>query len=94
MFAIGGAKWKKLRNKISPTFTSGKMKMMFGTLLDVSEHLRRVLHKNIASSSNVDIKELLARFTTDIIGSCVFGLDCNSLENPDAEFRKFGSRYA
>lgn len=94
MFAIGGQKWKKLRSKISPTFTSGKMKMMFETLEAVSEQLRQVLHREVEASgtSHVDIKDLLARFTTDIIGSCVFGLDCNSLKDPQTEFRQFGTR--
>ncbi|KAL3280181.1 hypothetical protein HHI36_017681 [Cryptolaemus montrouzieri] len=88
LFAIEGKKWKLLRNKLSPTFTSGKMKMMYETVVDCTVGLFRVMDKEIGNS--VDIKDILGRFTTDIIGSCAFGLDINSLENPDSEFREKG----
>lgn len=36
------------------------------------------------------MKDIAAKFTTDIIGCTAYGLDVNSLNNPDAEFRKYG----
>lgn len=38
----------------------------------------------------VEFKELLARFSTDVISIVAFGFETNSLSNPDAEFRKVG----
>lgn len=63
---------------------------MFGTVRDVGEKFISTLEKESAKSADnvVEIKDLAARFTTDVIGSCAFGLECNSLENPKSEFRE------
>ncbi|KAL3280432.1 hypothetical protein HHI36_017914 [Cryptolaemus montrouzieri] len=88
LFNLPGNKWKLLRTKLSPTFTSGKMKMMFENLVECTVSLDKVIDKNLGTT--VDIKDVLGRFTTDVIVSCAFGLSCNSLENPNNEFRKKG----
>ncbi|KAK5638806.1 hypothetical protein RI129_013101 [Pyrocoelia pectoralis] len=93
LFAMKGARWKKLRIKLTPTFTSGKMKMMFETLVLCSTNLTAVLDEMVDQKEPIDIKEVIARFTTDIIGSCAFGLECNSLKNPDSEFRRYGKLF-
>lgn len=90
LFNIEGEKWKTLRQKLSPTFTSGQMKIMFQTLVDCAEQLREHLKHGVYTKEAIDIKDILARLTTDIIGSCAFGIQCNTIENPDAEFRKYG----
>ena len=92
LFALSGAKWRNLRIKLTPTFTSGKMRMMFPTLVDTGKHLQEYLQKPASKSEVIEIKDILARYSTDIISSCAFGIKCNSLENPDAEFRVWGRK--
>ncbi|KAF2896690.1 hypothetical protein ILUMI_09487 [Ignelater luminosus] len=90
LFNLKDAKWKNLRMKLTPTFTSGKMKMMFQTLVNCSDHLVKVIDEYIEEKEAINIKEVVARFTTDVIGSCAFGIECNSLKNPNSDFRKYG----
>ena len=66
------------------------MKMMFSTVCDVGEKFVKTIGIESRADLNneIEIKDIAARFTTDVIGSCAFGLDCNSLEDPKSEFRK------
>jgi cytochrome P450 family 6 len=38
------------------------------------------------SGSTVEVKEMLARFTTEVLTSCALGINSNSLKEPDSEF--------
>lgn len=87
---LDGHKWKSMRNKLSSTFTSGKMKFMFPTVVKVCQEFIDVFGDMAEKSSIVEVKELLARFTTDVIGTCAFGIECSSLKDPEAEFRVMG----
>lgn len=91
LFTIAGAKWKYLRSKLTPAFTSGKMKMMFNTLLDCGGPLLESVEKH--SDRPIDIKEVLGHFTTDIIGSCAFGLECSSFAGEESDFRRHGKDF-
>jgi cytochrome P450 family 6 len=90
LISVSGSKWRNLRVKLTPTFTSGKMKMMFGTLVDCGKELQTCLQKPANKGETIEIKDILARYSTDIIASCAFGIQCNSLTNPEAEFRSWG----
>ncbi|XP_062552472.1 cytochrome P450 6a8-like [Armigeres subalbatus] len=92
LVAMEGTKWKNLRAKLTPTFTSGKMKMMYPIITTVAEEFHKCMENEANNGREVEMKEFLARFTTDVIGNCAFGLECNSLTDPEAEFRKMGKK--
>ena len=87
-----GDEWKNLRIKLTSTFTGRKMKMMFPLMKKCAEEIKPALLKQCQDGVDFDAKDICARFTTDVIGSCAFGIDVNSLQNPESEFRKIGKR--
>ena len=94
-FAARGAyyneKWKTLRHMLSSTFTLSKMHIMLPNIMKVAVDFNRVFGETAAlSDGKVEIKELLARYTTDVIGAFAFGIECNSLKYPQHEFRVMG----
>jgi cytochrome P450 family 6 len=92
LFALTGDKWKNLRAKLTPTFTTGKLKGMFQTLLDTGKKLQEHFENIADVGQTVEVRDILARYNTDIIASVAFGLDCDSLKNPNAKFREVGKK--
>ncbi|XP_036333117.1 cytochrome P450 6a22-like [Rhagoletis pomonella] len=94
LFALDGQKWRALRQKLSPTFTSGKMKFMYPTITKVAEEFVRVMQEKQATSAGgiIEMGDLVSRFTSDVIGTCAFGIECNGLRNPTAEFVVMGQK--
>lgn len=85
---LEGEEWRAMRTKLSPVFTSAKMKYMFTTVVEVSERLCETLKRELEECKDhvLEIKDICARYTTDVIGSCAFGVECNSLKDPNSEF--------
>lgn len=90
LFALGSEKWRVLRQKLTPTFTSGQLKYMFKTLVDCGKTLEELLEQQ---NGTLDIKDVMSRYTTDIIASCAFGIESNTMKDPDTDFRKYGKLF-
>lgn len=93
LFNVADDKSRNLRVKLTPTFTSGKLKAMFSTLLDCGIPLQRFIDKAAASGETIELRELSAQYTTSVIASVAFGVDINCIDNPDTAFRKFGRKF-
>lgn len=93
LFSIEGEKWKALRSKLTPTFTSGKMKLMFPLVVEKADNMQDKLREMMVEDGNeIRIQDILARYTTDVIGSCAFGIESNSIRDPNELFREMGRR--
>lgn len=80
-------RWKPRRAKLSPTFNSAKMKLMMPIIATVSDVLVEQLKRSDGQPK--DVMDVFSCYTTDVIGTCAFGIDCNSLEDPNTEFAKY-----
>ncbi|XP_037939487.1 probable cytochrome P450 6d5 [Teleopsis dalmanni] len=89
LFFLKGSKWKILRSKLMPSFTSGKLRGMFGTIEETSyrmiNYLNNILPDN--GSAEVELKNLFSTYAIDIIASVIFGLETNSFKEPNNVFR-------
>ncbi|XP_076642889.1 putative cytochrome P450 6a14 [Halictus rubicundus] len=90
LFSLEPEIWRPLRMRLSPVFTSGKLKDMFPLVIQCGEHLEKYLDIVIKKGEPVECRELAAKFTTDVIGTCAFGIDMNALADEESEFRRMG----
>ncbi|XP_067006628.2 cytochrome P450 6j1 [Anabrus simplex] len=86
LFMMTGPRWRHLRTKLSPVFTSGKMKRMFQLVDECGKQLVTYLEKK-SENGVLEVKDTMARYTTDVIATCAFGLDGDALSNDKSVFR-------
>uniref|UniRef100_A0A0A9XUY7 Putative cytochrome P450 6a14 n=1 Tax=Lygus hesperus TaxID=30085 RepID=A0A0A9XUY7_LYGHE len=88
LFNMNGKKWRAMRNKFSPLFTTGKLRHMVPLMKDLSDSLVNALEK---TDSEVDLRDMFQRYAMDVIASCAFGMNVNAIgEEEESEFRKMG----
>ncbi|XP_046385527.1 probable cytochrome P450 6a14 [Ischnura elegans] len=93
LFNLQGKRWHSLRNKLSPTFTSGKLKNMLPIMRVYAEHLiETTIAEMERTGGDLEMKDLMARYTTDVIGSAAFGVEPGALEDSESQFRVIGRR--
>ncbi|XP_011865159.1 PREDICTED: probable cytochrome P450 6a14 [Vollenhovia emeryi] len=92
LFSLEPKRWRPLRMKLSPVFTSGKLKEMFSLMSECADNLVQYIDKVASKNEPVECRELTAKYTTDVIGSCAFGIQMNALSNEDSEFRRMGRK--
>lgn len=92
LFSVDGDTWKLVRHRLTPAFSSAKLKAMFPLIVEKAEKLQIVAAEIAKTGEEVDVRDLMARYTTDFIGACGFGVDSDSLNDENSAFRKLGKR--
>jgi cytochrome P450 family 6 len=76
LLTLEGQDWRDKRVKLSPIFTSGKMKMMFDIVDSIGERMLAVIDEELKEKNVIEMRNLSAKYTGDVIGNCAFGLEC------------------
>ncbi|XP_045766320.1 cytochrome P450 6B7-like [Maniola jurtina] len=91
LFFADGDLWRLIRKRFGSAFSTGKIKAMFHIIAERAEKLQ-LLAEEVEYLEHYDVRELMARYTTDFIGACGFGINMDSLNNENSEFRRLGKR--
>ncbi|XP_071448726.1 cytochrome P450 6j1-like [Hetaerina americana] len=86
LFALTGERWKQLRKDLLPLFSPDKMKAIHPLVEDVCYNL--CLYLNGITGSELELNDLCARFTIEVISSCAFGIKSDAIHIPNSEFRQ------
>lgn len=93
LFAMKGVAWKELRAKLSPTFTTGKLKSMFTTIDEKGLQLNNYLDDLTKTGGEVFLKVPVESFIINNLASMFFGFEFNAFEDPEHDFVKIGQAF-
>ncbi|XP_029011535.1 cytochrome P450 3A40-like isoform X2 [Betta splendens] len=74
--------WRRIRNTLSPFFSSGHIKEMFGIMKHHSKKLTLSLRSKVQDGDTVTMKDFFGPYSVDVMGSCAFSVDMDSINNP------------
>lgn len=90
LFGMRGDRWKNMRAKLTPAFTSGKLKLMMPLITECGQDFGKFIKGNLQGVH--EMKGVCGRYSTDVISSCAFGLKANSFVSEDAELFSAGKQ--
>lgn len=61
LFHLAGDEWRILRHKLTPTFSLGKMKILFSLVKSCALQMEEILKNNAVKEETVDVKDLMSR---------------------------------
>ncbi|XP_068593515.1 cytochrome P450 3A40-like [Cebidichthys violaceus] len=78
--------WRRIRSVLSPSFTSGRLKEMFGIMKHHSAILTSSMKKKADKDEPLELKEFFGPYSMDVVTSTAFSVDIDSLNNPSDPF--------
>ncbi|XP_055890407.1 cytochrome P450 3A41-like isoform X3 [Biomphalaria glabrata] len=89
LFFINGQDWKRIRQVMSPSFSTGKLKSVVWNIEDTAKKLASVIEECARKGQLVPIKHFTSQYTSEVIARSAFGLKTDCLGKEDDEFTHF-----
>lgn len=83
VFSAEGSDWRRQRKLVMSAFDPAHLKRYFPTLVRVTEQLRLCLDETACSGEPLDLQTLLTHYTVDVTAGLAFGIEMNTLREPD-----------
>lgn len=79
LFFTNGEKWRRMRQKLSPAFTSSKLRDMHDQITVCCDRLTGCLTDGLKRTDVVNVSDVFRDIAIDVFGTCVFGLNLNTM---------------
>lgn len=83
LFCMLDADWKETRIKMTPAFSSGRLKAMYPSVKAMGEDLVKNIEANRDKSGVLPVSNTCTRYGLDVIASCAFGIEAGALRTQD-----------
>jgi len=91
-FFLKDEEWKEKRAEITPAFTVNRLKALYPLIQDVSARMIKYIAVESKKPDPFDARELSAKYTTDVVSNCIFGIDAESFTKEKPEIREMGRK--
>ena len=90
LFTLTGERWHNTRSLLSPAFTTSKMKTMYTLISHCAVDFTESLVKDLSNNKIKEMKDIFTKYTNDVIATCAFGINVNSMKDPKNDFYVMG----
>lgn len=96
LFNLAGQKWRDWRFKLSPVFSSGKLKTMFPIMRDCGRDFQNFITKHVEEHDKdiFNFNDLFAKYTTHNIISIIFSIESECFDDPNNIFRQMSAKFS
>uniref|UniRef100_UPI0037E82D22 cytochrome P450 3A27-like isoform X2 n=1 Tax=Semicossyphus pulcher TaxID=241346 RepID=UPI0037E82D22 len=74
--------WRRVRNILTPFFTSGRQKEMFSIMKHHSNKLKASLQPKAHNEEVITVKDFFGPYSLDVMASCTFSVDLDTINKP------------